>query len=1733
LALLLAFPAAALALLLAFPTAALAVPFAETGAPPELERWSNWVLYGEEHYRCPMGPDGYSPSYCVLPVTLSLDLSDSGGTFKGVWTVRGGRRNVKLPGDAKSWPGEVIEGSGLFSDRISVGNDGGPAAVLDEGTHDISGSWRWTQLPETVTVPLGPFPSVTVNGKPLEFPETDMDWNSGTARIWLKDPAAPPPPAGEEAPPAGREGDFIDVRVARLVRDDQPLSVTTRARITVSGEPREELVPGLLLPGGRPVSLRSPLPARLTSEGLRIQVRPGSYDVFIESRQTGEGARAAAPGDSPAPSAESSPAPGGGAPPSSVGGTEVLGPVSGIFGQEYWAFQSDPILRQAEVEGAVQIDASQADIPWTGLPVYAVGEGESLTVTTLRRGDPDPGPNLLHLSRECWLDYGGGALTCRDLLQGQMRRDWRLTADPPFEIGQATLNGEPQVITWQKNSKGEDAPGLQLRRGMVDLQADLRINDFSGDFPAAGWDQALSTGNAVVNLPPGWKLVNVSGADASGGDRLPAAWRDRWTTLDLFIVLVIVFATWRLLGLPWAALGAATLAVSYQEYLCPRLVYLHILAASAILKVLPAKGKARFVVFSWRALSSVFLVVTCASFVILQARWAAYPQLEPSSFGSASDWALGPSAPLYRYGRAPVFAASQQPRAYDMAADAYEPDSPQALYAPSQDDEQTLHEDKAEPSVRSRMSGAVAAAPRPYPAPPVSQRQQTLKLSSQNSMQSIVTDAKAQNSFPRPSWTWRTVTLDYNGQAAKDQTTGLTLTGPKTNRVLGALRLLLSVWFSLCVLGLRLPSGAPPRLAALFPPPKAPESPKCPDGPGGPGGSAGPEGSGGSGNPEGSGGSEGKKASENPGGGKGPGGGKSEGLPKPASGAAPALALVLALALAASALSACFASQAFAQSDSPFPSERMLEILEQRLKERPATPPPSVPDLEIRPGDGVLSMEFQVEAPREGFVSLPQLDPKIFQPAKASVNGSDAPLLAKDGEHLLLVPQGAARILFEGRLSDAATFQISFAGGSRPMRASLSGTGWDLRGVDPRGQLTGSAVFLSRSAASPGSGVPEGPVPEGPDGSSPNSPARDGGEAPSAGSGQDSPEGASPDGSAAGAGEGTGEAASGGQDGGEAAGRPGGREEPPSGPSPSGNAPAASAPSMIKPFFKLTRTVSLGQELKVLTSVEPLAELEAPFTLAVPLLAGETPMASGLSVEDGTAHLTLSPGSTTRSWESALRLPDDGSLALEAADGPWSEVWILDAATLWRVEAEGIPPVLSISDSGYWNPEWRPAPGDSLKLSVSRPKPVEGQYLVTDRAGLSVQVGKEITRAKLSLSIRSSQGGNHSFRLPAGAVTEELTLNSRPLPFGRPDADGGGPTVTAPLNPGNHLLEVEFTIPSKAGLISSSPRIDLGMPSANIDTRLNLPPERWTLLVGGPVQGPAVLFWSHAGAFLVFAFFLSSLKLTPLKTVSWLLFFLGISQLSVTASFVCAGWLLALGLRSGKFGDVKKPWRFNGLQLLLVLWTAVALYLIYRGLTHGLLESPNMSVDGNMSSEHGLMWFQDRASGPFERAWAITLPGAMYRVLMLAWALWMAVSVVRWLRWGWKAFSLTALWKRSPRRPRGARMTPAQRMAMGRNMGYPPVPGYPQGPWQGAAWPQGPPPQMEPGSPPVPLGPPGPQGPLGPQGQPGPADPSGETGPPGPDGRPRPRGPEAGGGAAPGSGEPGSGGPEGGEPEKP
>ena len=107
---------------------------------------------------------------------------------------------------------------------------------------------------------------------------------------------------------------------------------------------------------------------------------------------------------------------------------------------------------------------------------------------------------------------------------------------------------------------------------------------------------------------------------------------------------------------------------------------------------------------------------------------------------------------------------------------------------------------------------------------------------------------------------------------------------------------------------------------------------------------------------------------------------------------------------------------------------------------------------------------------------------------------------------------------------------------------------------------------------------------------------------------------------------------------------------------------------------------------------------------------------------------------------------------------------------------------------------------------------------------------------------------------------------------------------------------------------------------------------------------------------------------------------------------------------------------FDLLQILLAFWTLLAMVVLFWAVQQGLLGTPEMQIAGNSSYNSELHWYADRAGGLLPRPWILSVPLLVYRLAMLAWALWLALALLRWLRWGWESFTEGGGWRRL-RRP--------------------------------------------------------------------------------------------------------------------
>ena len=478
-----------------------------------------------------------------------------------------------------------------------------------------------------------------------------------------------------------------------------------------------------------------------------------------------------------------------------------------------------------------------------------------------------------------------------------------------------------------------------------------------------------------------------------------------------------------------------------------------------------------------------------------------------------------------------------------------------------------------------------------------------------------------------------------------------------------------------------------------------------------------------------------------------------------------------------------------------------------------------------------------------------------------------------------------------------------------------------------------------------------------------------------------------------------------------------------------GGSSASLQPGVLPPFLKVERTIRAGLDWQVDTRVTRVTSAGAAIAADVPLLPGERVTTADIRVEGGKAAIHLAPQGMEVSWHSVLDQKSPFKL-VAAKSLAWIDVWRVDVGPIWHASFSGIPFVHTQSAAGVRVPEWHPWPGEEVGIELVRPEGVAGQTLTIDESTTDIQPGLRATDVTLTLHVRSSRGAQHTVTLPPDAQLESLSINGATQPIRQQ-----GSAVTVPVVPGPQTIALTWRETPGLSAIFRGPAIDLGAPSVNATTTIAVPGAEWLLLAGGPRVGPAVLFWSLLLVLFVLSLVLGTNRWTPLRWWHWLLLSIGLSQVSVEVGAVFVGWLLVLGWRARDPGRMLGRRTFNLFQAGLVAWTLVALGVLGVSLYQGLLGAPEMQVNGNGSSSEMLRWFTDRSAGVLPSPWIVAVPILAYRAAMLAWALWIALALLRWLRWGWDAFTAGGGWRKKPPRP-----VPLVSFAA------PPVEGAPSGP---------------------------------------------------------------------------------------
>ena len=663
--------------------------------PDLLKPWESWATWGDTPRNCPRPYLDPKKPLCLWPSKLSLTVEKTTGhfafsvtTFSETW--------VPLPGGEALWPMEVRANGA----PVPVVEHQGRASIqLAEGTWAIEGVYRWNEIPQRITLPkeIGLL-SLLLEGKPVEAPVWDAN-----GFLWLK----------RDGSTKETAKDFLSAKVHALLEDGIPLWLRTQVELIVSGKSREEELGNILPAGWKLSSVESPIPVAVDDAGrMKAQVRAGKWILQVSAFRIDNPTQFQfAPGTKPATK------------------------------EELVAFRAAPDFRMVDIVGPAAIDVSQTTFPdqWREFPVYRWDTATPLSIKERMRGMGMQKPAGLGIAREWWMDDNGRGFTFRDRITGQMQQIWRLDAAEGQDLGSVRSAGQGQLIT---RNPQNGAPGVELRTRELNLEATGRMGRSAG-IPATGWRSDADSLGVTLNLPPGWRLFALFGADWVRGD-----WLTSWTLLDLFLLLIFSLAVGRLWGPLAGAVAFLAFGLSYHEPHAPRYVWLIFLMPLALLRFVP-EGWGRRILLAWKWLMLTALLLILVPFLAKQVQQALYPQLENVSMRPAVIASSGITA--FSGGEAATFSSQG-------------------------------------PAMDAEASSSFALSRAPSKAAGSSDAWRRAKMSENLKYD---TKSRIQTGPGVPEWSWRKVSFGWNGPVAASQQVHPVLISLRQERAITVLRIAL------------------------------------------------------------------------------------------------------------------------------------------------------------------------------------------------------------------------------------------------------------------------------------------------------------------------------------------------------------------------------------------------------------------------------------------------------------------------------------------------------------------------------------------------------------------------------------------------------------------------------------------------------------------------------------------------------------------------------------------------------------------------------------------------------------------------------------------------------------------------------------------------------------------------------------------------------------------------------
>ena len=443
----------------------------------------------------------------------------------------------------------------------------------------------------------------------------------------------------------------------------------------------------------------------------------------------------------------------------------------------------------------------------------------------------------------------------------------------------------------------------------------------------------------------------------------------------------------------------------------------------------------------------------------------------------------------------------------------------------------------------------------------------------------------------------------------------------------------------------------------------------------------------------------------------------------------------------------------------------------------------------------------------------------------------------------------------------------------------------------------------------------------------------------------------------------------------------------PPGTAAEGTPPPPRPASEFAPWFRVTRTLVMDREWRLHTRVERLSASGA-HQLVLPAWGDEAPLDERVRLVDGRYRLDFPAGQSVLAWQSRLTPVDH--LDIPPAGARQETRWVFRHTPLWRLRSEGLP--------FTWrggHPELLPWPGEGTRLEVTRFRAAPAPTLAVTALDLTLRPQHDAAgEASLVLHTRASMAHRLHIDHP-GLAVRAATVDGQPA-----NVPLDGDRLTLPLAVGEQRIELTLALPPVTGFPYRSPDLRLASEAgslvpANVDLRVQLPAGRWVLDAradrGVGVVSLLPLLAGMVGGFLLLLWRLRLRR--PIGLASWALILVGVVS-AAPGSPLVGGALFSVYLAWAAL--LARPGGGRAYRIALAALSLAVLLATLVIVANSLIGHPHdqyLSLAGG-----GLHWYQDYGL-PRVRVFSLDL--WWFRVLALAWAVWLATALIGWLRTAW------------------------------------------------------------------------------------------------------------------------------------